>query len=358
MNIFLGFDFYGAGNIGDDLVLAGFLSLLPAGCQLTGVIPRNPSSQQRRFPEINWIQGGQDARATAIQDCDIWMGVGATPFSAEHRAWLLQHIKRDLALCHQYKKSAVLVGVDAEKTLLTSSYRGLGSQILRQLQAVITRDTQSVEILNTLEPTAAADIRPGMDLANLFLTQWTPPERRARSGESVGVCYWEEEMDPRQLRRLRAALRCLHGMGKTVCFFANEVRRGYDDAVYHRVTRLRDRWRLRRPMRLVRPDFARATLEGLLAHYAAFDIVVSSRYHALLTAAWMGCPALAIGKRQKVACLAQDLSLPLLRPPWSASLLCEGVTRAVSGQEAVQRYHQERLADLRSGMETILGGLR
>ena len=33
MNIFLGYDFYGAGNIGDDLMLAGFLTLLPEDYQ-------------------------------------------------------------------------------------------------------------------------------------------------------------------------------------------------------------------------------------------------------------------------------------------------------------------------------------
>lgn len=354
MNIFLGFNFYGAGNIGDDLTLAGFLILIPDTCRVTCVIPRNPSSQQQRFPQINWIQGDQEARTAAIQDCDVWIGVGATAFSTVRRAWLLHHIRRDLEVCFRFKKPAALIGVDAEKTLLTSSYHGLGAQVLRQLRYVITRDDTSVEILNTLEPTATAEILSGMDLANLILAEWTVHEHRDAAADRVGICYWEEEMDLRQLQRLRAALRCLRRMGKTITFFANEIRTDFEYAAYRRITRMGDRWRISKRMRFTRPPFSRGSLTDLVAHYANYDVVASSRYHALLFSAWMGYPTVAIGKRFKIVALAHDLGLPLIRPPWSASMLSDGITQAVSVKENVLRYYQERMDNLRSSVARVL----
>lgn len=343
MQIFLGFDFYGAGNIGDDLMLAGFLTLIPEECAITCVIPRDPASQEHRFPRITWIQGQDREREDAIRQCDLWIGVGATPFSAVHRAWLLRHMERDLAWCRRFDKPVALVGVDADERLLQSDYRDLAATLLRQCQFVMTRDQASVQVLHALAPATDRIVLPGIDLANFYLGQYLPREFDPASRGTVGVCYWEETLDRRQLNVLRLALRRLYRQGERIEFFANEVRPEFDYAVYRRVTTLRDRWHWQNPVRFQSPDHTGGSLGDLITHFATYHTVVSSRYHALLVAAWMGCRVLALGQRPKVVALAQDLDIPLVRPPWRADVLLDTIGQATVYESRVQKRYRSQL---------------
>ncbi len=354
MQIFLGFDFYGAGNIGDDLMLAGFLTLIPEEYSITCVIPRSPASQEHRFPRITWIQGKDEAREDAIRQCDLWIGVGATPFSAVHRAWLLRHMERDLTWCRRLDKPVALVGVDADERLLHSDYRELAAKTLKQCRIVVTRDQNSVDVLRALVPEPEERLVPGIDLANFYLAQRAPQERNLASRQSLGVCYWEETMQRRQLKALRLALRRLRREGERIVFFANEVRPEFDHAVYRRVTTLRDRWHGRNPMRFESPDHAGGNLADLIAHFSTYHTVVSSRYHALLVAAWMGCRVLALGQRPKVALLARDLEIPLVCPPWNPDDCHAGILGAVSPCDRVQRRFQDRRSALQSHMSDVI----
>jgi hypothetical protein len=58
LRIHIGHHFFGAGNIGDDLMIAGFLDALNS-CQrdftLSCAIPFDTGSQGIRFPEVNWL---------------------------------------------------------------------------------------------------------------------------------------------------------------------------------------------------------------------------------------------------------------------------------------------------------------
>jgi hypothetical protein len=63
--VFLGMPFYGAGNIGDDLALAGFLEAweqLGSPAHLVASIPFPLATQGRRFPAIEWLADGPHAR--------------------------------------------------------------------------------------------------------------------------------------------------------------------------------------------------------------------------------------------------------------------------------------------------------
>ena len=56
MHLHIGHTFFGAGNIGDDLVLAGFLDGISGapGLRLTCGTRYDIASQRRRFPQIEW----------------------------------------------------------------------------------------------------------------------------------------------------------------------------------------------------------------------------------------------------------------------------------------------------------------
>ncbi len=58
--IILAFDFYGSGNIGDDLMLAGFLEGLKELSpqqkpEITGTSRWDINTQQRRFGSVEWV---------------------------------------------------------------------------------------------------------------------------------------------------------------------------------------------------------------------------------------------------------------------------------------------------------------
>ena len=328
-----------------------FLSLLaPTGIQLTCVIPREVASQQRRFPQINWVQGVDQVRLEAIKACDLWLGVGGPAFSVAHKGWLLKHMEQDLDWCRQYDKPAALLGVNAEQTLLSSIYRGLATKVLSQFNWVVTRDQSSVEILAALDDSRQTELVVGMDLANFYLSGIVPAEEDKRR---LAICHWEEIEDKGRLQRLRATSRALVADGWVVTFFGNDVRPDFDRRFYKHTFSWLDRSWLhpRIPFRV--PDYRRSSLEELIQHYRRVGSVMSSRYHALLLAAWLGQHPVALGTRPKVVSLAEELQIPLVRPPWSVSTLREALTQAGSRRTQAERYFEERAQSMRRFVDAL-----
>ena len=61
---FLNFHFYGAGNIGDDLMLDGFFTVSRESKKIeeyTNFIPRDSESQKNRFPEISFYNTKEES---------------------------------------------------------------------------------------------------------------------------------------------------------------------------------------------------------------------------------------------------------------------------------------------------------
>jgi hypothetical protein len=66
-------------------MLAGFLLAIkkrsvPIG--LSCCTPHNLGVLQRRFPEIEWVPFTYENRVEKIQSCDVWLGLGDSPFQS------------------------------------------------------------------------------------------------------------------------------------------------------------------------------------------------------------------------------------------------------------------------------------
>src|SRR5688572_31994751 len=90
VRIHLGHHFYGAGNLGDDFMLAGFLGAMrtiDSAATYTCCVPFPLVPLQQRFPAIKWLPYDQMTRRRCIEECDAWLGLGGAPFQSSLSRW-------------------------------------------------------------------------------------------------------------------------------------------------------------------------------------------------------------------------------------------------------------------------------
>jgi hypothetical protein len=180
-SVMLGFDFVGAGNIGDDLMVAGFLDAIAAlrprfWPRLYGACAHNVLSQRKRFGQILW-------NPRARPDVDCWAGVGGTPFQTTCGDWMLDFFQRELPRTRNIpRRVLVAIGVEGE----IESRRGEYSAVAQEFQHISTRDEFSRAILVERLGVPEARVMAGADLANLSLARLfadtTPPKKEYRLG--------------------------------------------------------------------------------------------------------------------------------------------------------------------------------
>src|SRR6266542_643277 len=117
MRIHLGHHFYGAGNLGDDFMLAGFLAAmrtLTPGATFSCCVPFALEPLQKRFTAINWLPYDDATRARCIAGCDVWLGLGGSPFQSAQSRWFIDHLVREETLCAREKKPMFFLGVGVQ----------------------------------------------------------------------------------------------------------------------------------------------------------------------------------------------------------------------------------------------------
>jgi len=323
VRIHLGHHFYGAGNLGDDFMLGGFLAAmrtLAAEATYTASIPFPLEPVRRRFPQIDWRPYDATDRQMCIEQCDVWLGLGGAPFQSAQSRWFVDHLMAEAALCAQYKRPMFYlgVGVQSENELHLAEVQALCAQA----RTIWTRDAASAKLLQSRG--AATVVRAAADLSHV-LFQSTPPPR-AMPGRAAIVANFDFRDWPAAPTFLAALDR--RAVRERV-WLVQEHRDlpGAEKALHAALSSAEQAsWPLHQP------DVPHASLAEVIARWPTPEWLLSSRYHAVLACAWGGSKIVVIGTNEKLRAVAAELGAPLVAPEATSAAIEAALAQAAPSQ--------------------------
>lgn len=233
----------------------------------------------------------------------------------------------------------VNVGAESEISRVASEYRAVAGMFPR----ISTRDAQTARVLVECLGVDSERICVSSDLANIILPEMVNATRVTRY--PVGLILAGDALDGADLAETTRFIQRRSGQ---VALIACDTRSGraFDSNVFRQL-----RWGcssdIHRQPTVQTPPYRTGTLSQLIAPIGDCEVILSARYHGLLTAAWWGCKVAAIARSSKISALAAELGLPVLPRPLDADAM-----EAVMGEAAT--VDRGKLAALqRSAVEGV-----
>jgi hypothetical protein len=347
VRIHLGHHFYGAGNLGDDFMLAGFLAAmrtLAPEATFSCCVPFALAPLQARFPAIEWLPYESATRERCTQACDLWLGLGGSPFQSAQSRWFVDHLAAEAAACARERKPMYFLGVGVQtgSELLVPEI----SRICAGAAGIWTRDDRTAERLRALPSSPA--IESGADLAHVFFRDVSPPP--AAPGRVTAVLNFDFEESPRAAAGV-ATLRA-PGAGD-YAWLAQDSRAlpGAERTLHARLAPAEQaRWRL------VVPDVPGEPLSSALARWPSGEWLLTARYHAAIAGAWAGSKIVVIGINEKLEAVARELQAPLVGPDADTAAVERALRSATPAQpprELAERAFAACAAFLRSAVAPL-----
>ena len=329
--IFLSNDYFGAGNFGDDLSLAGFVSAAAhyPDVEITACTGHDLTAVRRRFPRIRWLPGSDAIRDEALRAADVWLALGDTPFQLDSGPWLLDRNDRDRQRCTALSKPMYLLGVGCESPAAAADARSVA--LLAAAERVWTRDALSE---TTLQPFIdAARLSAGAEIAHLaFGNDAIAPAPEPGVTGLLLAFERREQFD-------------LHELGEFVLGRPRGRTRWLVQET--RALPYLERWILTHlppdaqdMLSIMDTRYASNSIEEYLHAFGSPEVTVTSRYHGAVVAAWHASRVLVVARSAKLRGIAEELALQQIDRAASRSAL-EAATAAAT---AVPR---ERLRDIR-----------
>lgn len=331
MRIHIGHHFFGAGNLGDDLMLAGLLrGMEPAAARCTCATP-SADSQRIRFPQVQWLPYDRGSRATAIEACDAWVGVGGTPFQLVVGTWFLDHLAEELALCRCYGKPMYFIGVGVnERAALEHPH---AREALAYASHIWARDEQSAAWIAEACGDAAK-VTASADLAHLWLCDraW----RHVQAGVAAYVLNFEDDRQV-ELGAVSELIAQVRGEQRWLVQESRELN-GSELVIWANLPA-----DIRAKVAVCGGDYANAsTVDALIEPWGSPETLLTSRYHAAVIGAWAGSRVACIRRNDKLAAVAGQLGAALAPAATDAAELRAAMDTAAP----IPRERLERLANL------------
>jgi hypothetical protein len=326
VRVHLGHHFYGAGNLGDDFMLAGFLLAarrFAPDSSFTACVPFPLQALARRFPEVDWKEYDPEIRAAAIAECDIWLGLGGSPFQSSQSRWFLDHLLTEAHLCRIHRKPMYYLGIGAQSSAELADPDVVA--LCQQAVAIWTRDALSAPILRQWCP----DVIIGADLAHIYFE--AKPKLAPKAGQLTLVPNFDFGgwAGQNALLRFAAARRF-----RDRVWLAQESRclPGAEHAIYARLEP--DEKAL---WRLANADHADRSLDFVWNDLPLGEWVVTSRYHAALGAAWARSKVIVINTNDKLLSAATELQTVMIPPDADENLIADSFGHARQPERPIER---------------------
>ena len=297
--IFVGHNFFGSGNFGDELMLKGFLTAARRHpkIEITICTPYDLEGERRRFPEVRWLPDGDAVRKDALRAADLWLGLGGTPFQLDSGDWFLDHNERERARCAELRKPMFFLGVGCESSTAAADPRSVA--LLATAEHVWMRDALSAAMVRPFAN--ASRLSAGGDLAHLTFAA-APP--RLEVGV-VGLLLAFERREQIALSELAAFVE-RRPPGSTR-WLVQETR----PLPYSERSIFSDlRPAVRAKLSVTDFDFATGSVGEYLRAVGAPETMVTSRYHGTLAAAWHRSRIVVVARSPKLRGIAEELGLP------------------------------------------------
>ncbi len=311
MNIYakLGFRFYGAGNVGDDLMLEGFLSLCPKELSLFGVTDTcRLATLKRRFPAVLWLLPHEQE-----PNYDFWLGVGDTPFQCLSGDYFIRQLEEDiLPLPANIRVALIGVGVETESI----RYRERFQRIINRVNLITTRDKNSFTFLTNNYDLSCTRLESTADLAHVCLKIISSKSSvQADKLYNLAINMYNEKFNYLSLLNIYLKARKLNREHKLV-FLSNEFRnlKGSEVNTFQTFGLLSGSSLTHQNPTLVTPAYFTSKTETFTEVFTVIDRLASSRYHCLLMGAWLGCQCLGITRSSKIQTVCDELQLDVITP--------------------------------------------
>jgi polysaccharide pyruvyl transferase WcaK-like protein len=314
----IGFDFWGAGNLGDDLMLSGFLGWLGRNApalRVSALCAHDIGAMRRRVPSVEWHAADPASRRRALEGAKAWLGLGGSPFQSDLGPWLLEQMCRNMEEARSLGIPCFLVGVGLNNREALSTPEA--ARAVRLAERVWVRDAAC------LRQALAAGLSPshvglGADLAHLALAGRQAPRR---TGQAALVIH--TRADSVSGAALSAATASTPLSFHWLC---QEVR-ALQDSERELHAALPAELRARVP--LLCPGYSTDSLEELITVTQGWELMLSSRYHSSLAAAWAGSRLCIHERNDKLGGLREELGAASCRSLTDARELRRCLLQAV-----------------------------
>ena len=298
LRIHIGSHFFGSGNIGDDWMLAGFLRAAESeSVQLTCATPLNLATQRLRFPQVTWLEYRPDLRRQAVQNCDVWLGLGDSPFQSDLGDWFVDHLVEETGFCESAGKPMDYLGVgvmnrdDLRNPKL--------ERVLQRVRRIWTRESESAHLMG--EIISPERVTAGADLSHLyFRSAGVPAIERGVVGITAGFEHSSAGLT-------ETLSRLVDGLSEfQMRWLVQEVRDlpGSERDLFQKLPpKIRERLDVRIP------GYDTDSIDGLIGSWGSPEFIVTSRFHAAIEGAWRGAKVLCIERSEKVRALAKQMGL-------------------------------------------------
>jgi polysaccharide pyruvyl transferase WcaK-like protein len=319
VRIHLGHHFYGAGNLGDDFMLAGFLramSQLAPDASFSGCVPFPLGPLRSRFPRIDWFEYTKENRAACIRAADIWLGLGGSPFQSAQSRWFIDHLLGEIELSHIAGRPMFFlgIGVQLESELNDADV----ARVCSGARAIWTRDTASAQRLSNAHP--HVPVHATADVSHLLFRTVQPA---AATPGRVAVVANSDYADWPQLGGFVEALESLNPTERVWVAQEDRDLPGSERSLFAALSpELRERWSIRSAGVSDKP------IDAVAALWPTPEWLFTSRYHAAIASAWGGAKVVVVGLNEKLRAISADLDAPLITPSATPDELSAAFMRA------------------------------